>query len=234
MGFGGRVAFVTGAASGIGASAASGCSPGGAAVALCDLDLGRRGRAPGDRRPGGRAPAHPWSISGLRVELEAAVIDGGRRWGRLDAVAACAGVVRHGKAPEFAESDWDYVIDTNLKGFFLTAKYTIPALAIERRRIDRERLLRQRDGELAHDSGVRGVQGRHRLDDSHARARPCAGRDSRELHPSRIVDTSNVLRVSAGRRFPEDPQAAIEEWGRRHPLGRVLTPVRSAMPSCFS
>ncbi len=32
-----------------------------------------------------------------------------------------------------------------------------------------------------------------------------------------------MLRGAAERRFPDDPQAAIDEWGRKHPLGRVLT-----------
>ena len=36
------------------------------------------------------------------------------------------------------------------------------------------------------------------------------------------VDT-NLLRGAAKRRYPDDPQAAIDEWGRKHPLGRVLT-----------
>jgi NAD(P)-dependent dehydrogenase (short-subunit alcohol dehydrogenase family) len=220
--FRGRVAFVTGAASGIGASAARLLAHEGAAVALCDVDLDGAEAIAGEiAAAGGRACAHLVDI-GSAASLEAAVKSTVAQWGQLDAVAACAGVVRHGKAPEFAESDWDYVIDTNLKGFFLTAKYTIPALTssgggsiVSVSSVNAIASSRMIPAYSASKGGIVSMTRTLALD--HA---PDGIRVNCVLPGS--VDTS-MLRVSAGRRFPDDPQAAIDEWGRRHPLGRVLT-----------
>jgi NAD(P)-dependent dehydrogenase (short-subunit alcohol dehydrogenase family) len=46
------------------------------------------------------------------------------------------------------------------------------------------------------------------------------------------VDTP-MLRISARRRSPDDPQGAIDEWGRRQPLGRVLRAEEVAEPILF-
>ena len=39
-----------------------------------------------------------------------------------------AGVVRYGTVEELSVEDWDFQIDINLKGTFLTCKYAIPEM----------------------------------------------------------------------------------------------------------
>jgi NAD(P)-dependent dehydrogenase (short-subunit alcohol dehydrogenase family) len=220
--FGGRVAFVTGGASGIGAAAARLYAAGGASVAVCDIDGEAAARIADEIvAAGGRASAYPCDVS-ASADLEQAVRATVAEWGRLDAVAACAGLARHGKVPEFAEADWDLVLDTNLKGLFFTAKHTIPALVASG------------GGSIVTLSSVNAVASA-RMIPAYAASKGGIAAMTRTLaldHASdgiRVncvlpgsVDTP-LLRRAAKRRFPDDPQAAIDEWGRRHPLGRVLT-----------
>jgi (+)-trans-carveol dehydrogenase len=60
--------------------------------------------------------------------LKAALDDGVARFGRLDIVAANAGIFSVGPADELAEQTWQDVIDVNLTGVWHTAKAAIPHL----------------------------------------------------------------------------------------------------------
>jgi (+)-trans-carveol dehydrogenase len=60
--------------------------------------------------------------------VKSAVDDGVAQLGRLDIVAANAGIFSQGRAEELTDQQWDEMIDTNLKGVWHTAKATIPHL----------------------------------------------------------------------------------------------------------
>jgi (+)-trans-carveol dehydrogenase len=60
--------------------------------------------------------------------LKTALDDGVGRLGRLDIVAANAGIVSFGRAEELTERAWRDVIDVNLTGVWHTAKAAIPHL----------------------------------------------------------------------------------------------------------
>jgi (+)-trans-carveol dehydrogenase len=60
--------------------------------------------------------------------LKAAVEDGVAQLGRLDIVAANAGIFSQGRAEELTDQQWDEMVDTNLKGVWHTAKAAIPHL----------------------------------------------------------------------------------------------------------
>jgi len=60
--------------------------------------------------------------------VKSAVDDGVAQLGRLDIVAANAGIFSQGRAEEITDQQWDEMIDTNLKGVWHTAKATIPHL----------------------------------------------------------------------------------------------------------
>jgi NAD(P)-dependent dehydrogenase (short-subunit alcohol dehydrogenase family) len=220
--FAGRVAFVTGGASGIGAASARMYAAAGASVAVCDIDEEAAARVVDEIvASGGRASPYTCDVS-ASADLEQAVSATVAEWGRLDAVAACAGLARHGKVPEFAEADWDLVLDTNLKGLFFTAKYTIPALVASG------------GGSIVTLSSVNAVASA-RMIPAYAASKGGIASMTRTLALDHAADGIRVncvlpgsvdtalLRGAAKRRFPDDPQAAIDEWGRKHPLGRVLT-----------
>jgi (+)-trans-carveol dehydrogenase len=61
-------------------------------------------------------------------QLNAALDEGIAQFGRLDIVAANAGIVSYGASQDITEQAWNDVIDTNLKGVWHTCKAAIPHL----------------------------------------------------------------------------------------------------------
>lgn len=125
----GKVAIITGGASGIGAATATLFAAEGAAVGICDLDRVGLGRVAGNiERSGGNVVAQEADVT-ASADVESfvrAVVD---RFGRLDVVFANAGVGGRGSAPEMEEDEFYRIVRTNLGGAFLCAKHTIPHVA---------------------------------------------------------------------------------------------------------
>ncbi|MGZ4795893.1 MAG: SDR family NAD(P)-dependent oxidoreductase [Acidimicrobiia bacterium] len=107
----GKIAVVTGAASGIGAATVTRLRADGATVVGWDLD---------------------GADVALDVRDEAAIEAATRavtdEHGRLDAVVHAAGVAGGGPAHLVSASEWDRVVDINLKGTFLVAKHAVAAM----------------------------------------------------------------------------------------------------------
>jgi NADP-dependent 3-hydroxy acid dehydrogenase YdfG len=115
----GKVALVTGASGGIGASVARSLHAAGASVGL----LSRRGDDLGLERALGVA-----SDVSRRAQVEdatTAVVD---RFGRLDIAVANAGLGAYGPFLELDPEQLEAMIDVNLKGTLYTAAATLPHL----------------------------------------------------------------------------------------------------------
>src|SRR6185503_6076264 len=54
-------------------------------------------------------------------------------FGRIDILHNNVGINRKGGAASLSELDWDLVIDTNLKGMFLTCRAVLPIMEQQRR-----------------------------------------------------------------------------------------------------
>jgi NAD(P)-dependent dehydrogenase (short-subunit alcohol dehydrogenase family) len=125
----GRVAFITGAGSGIGRAAAELLAKEGARVAcLSRTESQLEEVAAGIREEGGEALVLTADISqpGQMEDAVQRVVDA---WGRIDIVVANAGVNGVWAALEdITPEEWDYTLDINLKGTFLTVKYALPWL----------------------------------------------------------------------------------------------------------
>jgi NAD(P)-dependent dehydrogenase (short-subunit alcohol dehydrogenase family) len=106
----GRVAVVTGGASGLGAAIVERFQSDGAQVEVADLD----------------AP-NPVDVT---RETEVAAFFGGvaDRHGRLDALVCSAAVEIRAPLLETSDDDWQRVLDVNLKGPFLCLKHGIPQI----------------------------------------------------------------------------------------------------------
>lgn len=124
----GRVAWVTGAGSGLGRAVAERFAAHGAAVLCSDRDAGPVARTvDAVRAAGGTAVAHVGDVTVLE-DGEAAVRRAVEDLGGLDVVVANAGIPGEGRAHELSEADWARVIGVNLTGTFLTVRAALPHL----------------------------------------------------------------------------------------------------------
>lgn len=118
------VAIVTGAGSGIGAAAARALAARGDHVVCADIV---RSAAEATASGLNGASAVEVDVSDAR-SCDAMVGHAVERYGAVDGIATCAGVEKHGLGHEFAEEDFDRIIDVNLKGTWLCARAAARAM----------------------------------------------------------------------------------------------------------
>jgi len=128
----GRVAIVTGGASGLGRAGAIALSRAGAAVAVADVDRERAEAVASDiRAGGGRSLAIACDV-GVGTSVRSMVERTVGELGRLDVLYNNAGIApvgEDGPTAAMAEEAWERVIRVNLTSVFLCSKYAIPHLA---------------------------------------------------------------------------------------------------------
>lgn len=127
--FRGKVALVTGGASGIGKATALAFGREGAQVVVADW-MAEPGEATAAeiRAAGGQATFVKVDVS-KAADVEKMVRDAVSRYGRIDCAFNNAGI--EGEMSPFSETteeNWNRVIDINLKGVFLCMKYEIPVM----------------------------------------------------------------------------------------------------------
>ena len=126
--FTGKVVLVTGGAGGIGRACAERFLETDAQVFLADSDPASLARAV-EELGGGTSSARPIEVDVTRVEdCERMVASAIESAGRLDVLVNCAGLWVEGPTETMTESDWDRVVNVNLKGTFFACRYAIPEL----------------------------------------------------------------------------------------------------------
>lgn len=146
--YNGKVALVTGAASGIGRASALAFARLGAKVVVADVD-----------EAGGAATAEQIEALntdaifvrcniGQRADVEAMVNMAVQTFGRLDFAHNNAGISGpQAQIADYPEEDWDQVVGVNLKGVWLCLKYEL------------QHMLRQGGGVIVNTSSTAGVTG---------------------------------------------------------------------------
>ncbi len=128
-----RVALVTGGAQGLGAALSLRLAREGCHVVVADLNHEQAQQTANAiaQETGRRCLAVQVNVA--NEEQTRAMVDGAvAAFGRLDIVVANAGVVRSGPVDEMSLRDWQLVIDVNLTGYFLTAKYAAAVMKAQR------------------------------------------------------------------------------------------------------
>jgi NAD(P)-dependent dehydrogenase (short-subunit alcohol dehydrogenase family) len=117
-----KVAWVTGAAQGIGLACAEALAGEGARVLLTDIATDKLNTATEQLKAKGLEVAALTVDAGDKASVEAAVAHAVARWGRLDIAVANAGIVHACDFLDIEEDDFDRVLRVNLKGVFLTGQ----------------------------------------------------------------------------------------------------------------
>jgi meso-butanediol dehydrogenase/(S,S)-butanediol dehydrogenase/diacetyl reductase len=126
--FEGRVALVTGAASGIGAATARRLAREGARLVLGDLNEEGLSAVAKEIDATGEAVAFRATDVSDRTQVEALTDTAVERFGRLDIVFNNAGVGSYGKTPDLDPDAWHRTIDVDLHSVFYGCRAAIPRL----------------------------------------------------------------------------------------------------------
>jgi NAD(P)-dependent dehydrogenase (short-subunit alcohol dehydrogenase family) len=146
--FAGKVAFVTGAGSGIGRATAIAFAAEGAEVVLADIDtVGNEETARLVAEHGGRVLAVKCDVTSSS-DIQAVIEQTVQEFGRLDVAFNNAGIEQP-PAPlvDISEDQWSRLLDIDLRSAFLCMKYEIPAM------------LEQGGGSIVNTSSGAGVVG---------------------------------------------------------------------------
>jgi meso-butanediol dehydrogenase / (S,S)-butanediol dehydrogenase / diacetyl reductase len=128
MDFKGKIAVVTGGGSGIGRACAEEFIEKHAAVAVVDRDdkAGKENAAE-LKDKGGKAEFFQADVASAS-EVEELIPKIVSAFGGIDILVNNAGIQRYGTVTTISEDEWDEVLNINLKGAFLMAKYAIPQM----------------------------------------------------------------------------------------------------------
>jgi len=220
----GKVAIVTGAASGIGFATARALAVGGAQVVLFDWDQTALHIAEkGLRADGFNALAVSGDVSrdmdvgGLMEVTRTA-------FRRLDVLVNSAAVQPYGTVETTSEAEWDRVLAVNLKGTYLTSRYAVPIMR------------RCGGGAIINIASVQGTACQANVA-AYAASKGALLALTRAMALDHAKDGIRVNSVSPGsidtpalrsgaqnNNYTVALDKVLEQWGSAHPLGRIGRP----------
>jgi NAD(P)-dependent dehydrogenase (short-subunit alcohol dehydrogenase family) len=218
-----KVIVITGAGVGIGRAAALAFAREGGAVVIGDVNLDAANETARQiQEAGGRAVAIRCDVRNA-AEVKNLIDTAVKTFGGVDVLYNNAGVVRYGTVEELSEEDWDFQLDINLKGTFLTCKYAIPEMRkrgggaiVNTASVQAFASQKTVAAYSASKGGVVSFTTTVALDHAHENIR-CNCIAPGSIRTPMLEDAARTFGGA-------DPEGAIREWGRLHPLGRVGRP----------
>ena len=222
--FKGKVAIVTGGASGIGLATAERLASEGAAVAIVDRELAAANvAAESIRGPAGRGKGFAADVTS-RDQLASVFAAASKMFGRVDVVVNSAGVIARGNLEETSIEEWRRVLEIDLSSMFYSASAALP-------------LLRAAGGvSIVNIASVAGLRGAVNV--AYVAAKGGVISLTRQLANELAKDRIRVNSISPG--FTSTPlnqtlrdAGAERYWTDRIPLGRYGAPDEIAAACAF-
>lgn len=222
MDLSGKIALVTGGSKGMGLGIAKRFCEQGANVVICSNDPASLAAAETEIDGGKKLVSVLADVSraGDMAQLTETAVSS---FGGIDVLVNCAGVQRYGTVVDTPEETWDEVLNINLKGVFLAAKFAIPE--IEKRgggsviNIASVQAYASQSNVAAYTATKGAIVAMTRamaLDHAQANIRINA------ICPA-AIDTPMLQKAADLWKGDNTAQATIEAWGQGHPVGRVGT-----------
>lgn len=123
----GKVAWITGGASGMGQATARLFAAEGAKVAIVDVNQ-PAGQKNADEIGGGDDAIFTACDVSREAAVQSSIDKTVERFGQLDIIVNCAGIAHVRQLHEYSEAEWDQLMGVNLKSIFFSVKHGIAHL----------------------------------------------------------------------------------------------------------
>ena len=167
------------------------------------------------------------------ADMQAAMVEAAAPSGGIDILVCCAGIQRYGSVVDTQEEVWDDVLDINLKGIYLAAKYAIPQI---RKRgggaiiaISSVQSYASQTCVAAYTASKGGINALVR-----AMSLDHAGDNItvNAVCPA-SVDTPMLRKSAEIHKGDKTAEETLDAWGKGHPLGRIGQPWEIAEAVAF-
>lgn len=220
-----KIAIVTGAGGGIGGAIALHFASAGARILIADID----GRAASSRAAAITAQSREALAIVADVtnkpsvqQMAQAALD---RWGRIDILVNVAGGAEPKLVIDMEESEWDHIVNMNLKSTFLCSQAVLPTM------------IKQKYGKIVNISSIYGFTGCPTRS-NYAAAKAGVAVFTKSLALEVVKDGINVNAIAPGRVATNRVRGhySDEEWAKRVaaiPMGRAASPEEIAPTALF-
>ena len=220
-----KVAIITGSGGGIGGAIALRYAHEGAKLALADIDAQTtKSRAAETSEMGCDALAIVADVTDKKAvqQMIQTALD---RWGRIDILVNVAGGADRKPVLEMSETDWDYIVNLNLKSVFLCSQAVLPTM------------LQQKYGKILSISSIYGFTG-NAIRSSYAAAKAGVAVFTKSLALEVVNDGINVNAIAPGRVATPRVRGRYsdEQWAEavgQIPARRAGTPEEIASAALF-